>query len=886
MEQFLSQGVILKNNTYLIIEKIQQGGFGIVYKAEQQNNLCSTVAIKEFYMSDFCERKDTSIIHVTSSNKDKYEDLKTRFKSEAEKIYKLSNPNIVRVFDFFEENNTVYIVMEYLEGGSLDEKIQQNGILPINIALECIKKIGNALAYMHKHNIVHLDIKPSNIMFGKDDETKLIDFGITKQYSHFNSDTQLKSTLIGYTNGFAPIEQYDNSKKKFLPCSDVYALAATFYYCVTGVVPPKSISRSLDDKILEKPSNYNSQINKKTDAVIKRAMELRPADRYQTIDEFLYELSKAIGIKQNEKRYKLTTKEQPIQGNAEKQTLVVDEFPNTNRSDNFTKEKRRSFPQKNTIVILASILLLAMFVLVALTSPVIPYYYYKQGEKHLRNEQYDKATDYFQKAIDKNYPKAMVALGDMYRDGWGVEQDYKQAKKLYVNATDKDYAKAMVRLGNMYRDSLGVEGNYKIAAEWYTKATAKNDPDAMINMGSMYLDSLRWTYNEKLALEWLQKATNLGYVRGYVCMGEFFQKKNEYLKALEWYSKADSLDYPQATYLIGTLYLDDSTGIKKDYHETIEWYTKAANNHFIPAEFGIAQLYLDSAALGKDYEKAKPLLLKMAEQTLSSTRLWTVREAKAFKFGEQSDIVNKLSEHAINAILDARYEMGKLYYKGLGIEKDTLQAEKWFANAMEADIQGKQSGRLGTFYYQEKNYSKAMEYYQKALTLKNGKAAVGIGNMYKSGNGVKKDYKIAVQYYNKGVEFNVPNAYHNMGIMYYYGNGVQQDYRKAMEYCLKASQIGCCGGENNLIGIMYRNGYGVRKSNEEAAKWYMKASKKGDYSGMNNLALLYQHGEGINKNTKEAVRLYKKVISESKDEYLAGWAKMRLSDMGYNERMK
>jgi len=293
MEQFLPLGTELNNGRYQITEMLKQGGFGIVYKANCQNNLHDTVAIKEFYMADFCERKEDSVIYVTSAYKEKYEELKQRFKEEAKKIHKLSHTHIIRVIDFFEENNTVYIVMEYIEGGSLNDKIRKEGILSVDVALNYIQEVGKALTYMHENTMIHLDIKPPNIMIGQNGKAKMIDFGLTKQYANFETETLSKSTLTGYTNGFAPIEQYDYSRKKFLPASDVYALGATFYYCITKTIPPASPKRSSGDDELIRASHINPFVNKKTDAVIEKAMAIRPVDRYQTVSAFLVDLEKA-----------------------------------------------------------------------------------------------------------------------------------------------------------------------------------------------------------------------------------------------------------------------------------------------------------------------------------------------------------------------------------------------------------------------------------------------------------------------------------------------------------------------------------------------------------------------------------------------------------------
>ena len=287
-------GTKLKKGTYKIVDIIGKGGFGIVYKAESNNNLYKTVAIKEFYISDWCERKNSKI-HITSSNRENYDKLKNRFGEEAKRLQKFQDSHIVGVLDFFEENNTAYIVMKYIEGYSLQDIIEHKKKLPIPIALKYILDIGDALSSMHKRNAVHLDVKPSNIMLDTEGEAILIDFGLTKYYTDRNPKS-IKSTIIGFTDGFAPIEQYNNEKKIFEPHSDVYALAATFYYCITGEVPPKSVARSSGEEIIENMSYYNAEVDERLDAVIKKAMEIKPIDRYQSVSEFLENITAVSAV--------------------------------------------------------------------------------------------------------------------------------------------------------------------------------------------------------------------------------------------------------------------------------------------------------------------------------------------------------------------------------------------------------------------------------------------------------------------------------------------------------------------------------------------------------------------------------------------------------------
>ena len=178
----LIQGMLLQSGKYKILSQLGQGGFGITYLAEQIG-LGRKVAIKEFYMAEYCQREgETTIITSASSGCNEIvEQYKRKFIKEARTIASLSNSHIIQIYDIFEENNTAYYVMEYLEGGDLKSRIPVDGMNE-KLALNIICQIAEALGYVHKHNILHLDVKPSNIIFRDNLTAVLIDFGIAKHY--------------------------------------------------------------------------------------------------------------------------------------------------------------------------------------------------------------------------------------------------------------------------------------------------------------------------------------------------------------------------------------------------------------------------------------------------------------------------------------------------------------------------------------------------------------------------------------------------------------------------------------------------------------------------------------------------------------------------------
>lgn len=245
----LPSGYTLHGRAYdYIIEKVLgQGSLGITYKAKIKlsgslGNLESSfyVAIKELFVMNLNERQGTDV--ETIGNSLLNNDYREAFIQEGINISKLSSPHIVKVLEAFDANNTSYLSMEYIDGENLDEYIQRNDGLNEREALENALQISDALSYMHNSMILHLDVKPLNIMRRNDGNLVLIDFGQSRQ---FTSDGVLESTdKIGIgTSGYSPMESaYYRKEDGFLPALDIYALGATLYRMLTGIMPPDASS--------------------------------------------------------------------------------------------------------------------------------------------------------------------------------------------------------------------------------------------------------------------------------------------------------------------------------------------------------------------------------------------------------------------------------------------------------------------------------------------------------------------------------------------------------------------------------------------------------------------------------------------------------------------
>lgn len=315
----LKQGCTLKNGKYKVVKTLGQGSFGITYLATTRVSMDGqlgkldvdvNVTIKEFFMCDYSSRAVDGI-SVERTNSSLVKNYQNKFQREAINLSKLHHPNIVKVLEVFDENNTTYYVMEFIDGVTVDDYIKKEGKLSAEESLKITKEVCFALAYMHRHNMLHLDLKPKNIMRNNEGHIFLIDFGLAKQYKE-NGEPESSTTIGLGTLGYAPIEQANYKSDGTLPATlDVYALGASLYKMLTGKTPPES-SLVLNDGL---PLTVLQQANveDKVIAIVAKAMSPIKKDRYQTVNA-LSEAISAVLLSDDESTFVQNHEEDIING--------------------------------------------------------------------------------------------------------------------------------------------------------------------------------------------------------------------------------------------------------------------------------------------------------------------------------------------------------------------------------------------------------------------------------------------------------------------------------------------------------------------------------------------------------------------------------------------
>lgn len=320
----LQPGAILSGK-YLVGKILGQGGFGITYLGFDLN-LKSKIAIKEYFLNGFVTRKSGNVIPLNRQYLESFREGVELFYHEAESLAKFrSNPVIVNVYDFFRENGTAYIVLEYITGTPLSAYLlKRGGKIEYTETLKILTPVMEALSALHEVNLLHRDISPDNILLAADGRIRLIDFGAAMPAMKGNREN-LPTVL---KTGYAPIEQYTLTGKQG-PWTDLYALAATFYLCITGESIPGSTDRMTDDPLIN-PAEKGVALPAPSDRAIMKALSVQPEERFRSVADFRAELerpeepadpprSQSSGSKQSEpekapekcRNPKKTSKKQP-----------------------------------------------------------------------------------------------------------------------------------------------------------------------------------------------------------------------------------------------------------------------------------------------------------------------------------------------------------------------------------------------------------------------------------------------------------------------------------------------------------------------------------------------------------------------------------------------
>lgn len=586
----LQQDYTLQDGNYRILKVLGQGGFGITYLAIQVR-LDRKVAIKEFFMKDFCERNETTrqVTLGTAGSRETVNSCRMKFLKEAKHIAKLDHPNIIRIIDVFDENSTSYYVMEYIEGGSLSNNLGTTG-LSMSEATRYIFQVAETLEYIHKKNIAHLDIKPGNIMLNGNDEIVLIDFGVSKQYD-FSTGEQTSVSPVGCSSGYAPLEQYEpDGVKDFSPQTDVYSLGATYFKLLTGITPLKA-SKITKDFLQE---NLKAKgVPTAVISIICKSMEKLKENRFSDVCSFiegLNSISLQVADSSDKKDENIAYKQY------EEGTAVM---PSQEEIDNWVKNIISS--EYNTGRYKSAFEHFSEYA--KMENATAQYYLgkmYYEGQCVGGSRNYDKAAEWYRKSAEQGNAEAQYELGCMYYDGKGVSRDYAKAAEWYQKSAEQGNAAAQFSLGYMYNKGEGVSKDYAKVVEWYLKFAEQGDPFVV------------HAVDEQLDF-----------------MYSFIGVSQDYTKAGEEFRKSAEQGNTIAQYYLGRMY-ENGRGVSQDNAKAVEWYRKSAEQGYVDAQYGLGYMYHNGIGVSKDYAKAAEWYRKAAK--VGNMRARKILSSPMFKF--------------------------------------------------------------------------------------------------------------------------------------------------------------------------------------------------------------------------------------------------------------
>jgi TPR repeat protein/serine/threonine protein kinase len=825
LSQELQKGYFLKGKKYQIVDKLGSGGFGITYKAfyEKQvfieeaygkvaTNVQIPVAVKELFISGRCIRHhDGATLSIQGMAPTSFKQFKERFLKEASLLSQFREvPEIVQVIDFFEENNTAYMVMTFVEGSDLASLVKDTGPLSEGVAMQYLMQVANGLAKVHEKGILHRDISPDNIIITPKSQAVLIDFGAARAYS---IDEALTQSII-LKHGYAPIEQYSQKRKRG-PYTDLYALGATAWFCVSGQKPEPVMERSAGDEsfVLESASaDFNNWSN--------IALAYDGKDRFQNCQEAIdYWYASNTNTEHSTEPAEIDPTDTLILSH-DQLNRPVEEEANPNPTDYHThveseeaSYKTGSEQSESTIVVdgadskgaavvssrkkkplnrrivVASTILLLLLVSWCGGRKYRVQQLLSQGWEDYVAYNLDEAEQHYTAAASYGSGKALYFLGKIYQ-----EKDVMKSDSLFNEAYNADYGLAAYYLGQALINQDIASEDTASAAAYFSEALANakvSTPEAQNILGNLYERGFGVQQNGEKAYHAYQEAADEQHPEALVSLGRLHRDgigvEQDFEKAISWFERASHQGIPQGITALGDMYYYGN-GIKQNYAKAVEYYEHASALQFTPAEYRLGMVYELGKGKDQSYDKALKWYKKAAEQ----------------------------------GSIDAQMKLASAYEQGhLGLEQDTQSAKNW---------------------------------YQQAASPLNVGAYERLVDLYEQGEGAE-DQKAAVEWCRKAAEQGSSKGATKLA-RYYHNEvgGLNSNDGEALQwYRIAAEQ------EQLFAQLRLARGYELgnapyKQSDEKAAEWYLRAAKRGDEDAMKKISKWYRIGKGLSKDLYEADR--------------------------------
>ena len=883
---------------YRVVKQLGQGGMGSVWLAEDTKLDGFKVAIK-------------MLPSVLVNNKRAY----AQVKADALVSLKLSHPNIVTVRAFEEEGGNPFLVMDYIDGQTLDDYLAEKGKLTEEETVKLLKPVAAALDYAHTQGVVHRDVKPGNVMIRKDGTPFVLDFGIAREIQE--TMTRVTGKLSSGTLLYMSPEQLNGDAPK--PAQDIYSFAAMVYECLKG--EPPFTRGGVEDQIKHKaPEPLGPQFIKcglGVMAGMAKSPEPRPATCAAVLEEggkrgakagtgtsasktriavvwALLALSALVGVggwfgwsaycRAEKNRLAMIKVEMERKRIADKVAAMTKAFDGFRFNEIVNDPESEKIPElrflsgivyenglggvspdlKRAVALYGGTTGVSALAEAHLAQMLLSGDYLDKDASETTTNRIVACLPEIQSRADMGETLAACVLHDIYDDGIGVKKDRQLGKKWLERAASG---------GNVF-------AKYLLAASVY------RGDDVYPMDRNRYATLMR----EVEPAQWYACFC----LRGMLCMQEKQRDlaEQDLLRALPTIRSLARQGSAEAQHVLGDMY-NDGCGVPKDPEEAFRWHRLAAEKGDASAQAALAIAYCRGAGVDKDEKEAVRWARKAAEQgnSLGQDILGVFyRDGIGVeKSPEEAFLLFKKS--AENGQLEAMEFLGDCYRNGTGVTVDKGEAVRWYRKAAVKGHEGA-SNMLGFVLEHgegcEKNEVEAVAWYQKAADKGHEVAQWNLGLCYLEGRpGVLKDevraYELmrncakrgmalaqnmvgwmleygkgsspnveeAVDWYRKAADQGLSVAQWNLGLCYEYGKGVQKDLKAAYDWILKAAEQGRADAQAR-VGWMLEDGRGCERDLAAARQWYQKAVEQNSSLAENNLGVLYMDGKGVEKSDRLA----------------------------------
>ena len=873
-EYALRPGTLLQGK-YMVGKVLGKGGFGITYIGFDMM-LDIKVTIKEYYPEGFVGRDSRQSSRLTwystKSDIQYVKNSRENLLKEAGSMTQMDTfPTLARVRQVFMANETVYLVMDYIEGETLKTRVMKNGALTYAELRNYLCPVMADLAQIHEKGIIHRNISPDNIMIEATGKVRLLDLGAAKNLykpaktqiyglgetqntsqsgsssgaaqNTMQSDSVPESIRMILKPGFSPLEQY-RMHGEIGPWTDVYAMVATIYYLLARKVPPTPMDRLASEEEEKEVQNVINglDIPEKAKEGMRKGFAILKKDRIGSMRELLEYLPE---------------KPEP-----------VGPWPK---------------PRKKWPFVLLGVAILAGGGYAAMTGLQSTQ---KKAEQYYEEGNYEEAlTAYREDGDTENVERVLQAMYDLaedYRTGSdGYEKNEEEAIRYYrlvaedESAGDDMLEKACFELGWIMAKNEIEEDDVE-AVSWFEKAIEKGNNGNANNW-------LGWMYENGKGVP------------------------QNYEKAVELYKKAADAESGYAQNKLGWIYENGEYGQKKDLEEALKWYKEAAENDYDGAQESVARV---EQALQEETETERSTE-KTAEQYYEEGNY----EEALTAYREAGDTEN------VERVLQTMYDLAEDYRTGSDeYEKNEEEALRYYKlvaedESAEDELVGNACFYLGYILAHnetEEDDTESISWYEKAIEKGDVDSINNLGWMYENGKGVTQDYEKAIELYKLAADDGEDYAMNNLGSIYENGYcGQEVNLEEALKWYKLAAEKNHDGAQESVERVLqamydlaesYRDGKnGVEKNEEqairyyklvaedesagddmvenacfwlgwimadnedekddtEAVSWYEKAMEKGDVSAINNLGRMYEKGQGVQQDYEKAMELYKQAV--------------------------